>query len=113
MTMIAKMLKRKVSRVTTEAPDLNAVAGAPGSGGDPTQQTQAPDAASHRGHRDSEGLQRAASVSLPLQYRQVFVAMISISNEERSKTQRLGAISTLAFVLILSLLVLEKWSSRS
>ena len=88
MTMIAKMLKRKVSRVTTEAPDLNAVAGSPGSGGDPTQQTQAPDAASHRGHRDSEGLQRAASVSLPLQYRQVFVAMISISNEERSKTLR-------------------------
>ena len=75
MTMIAKMLKRKVSRVTTEAPDLSAVPGAQG-GGDPAQQqTQASDAAPpHRGHRDSsEGLHRNGSVSLPLQYRQVIV----------------------------------------
>ena len=72
MTMIAKMLKRKVSRVTTEAPDLSAAASAtPTSpGGDSTLQT--PDAAPHRGHRDSsDGLQRTASVSLPLQYRHV------------------------------------------
>ena len=73
MTMIAKMLKRKVSRVTTEAPDLSATAAsaAPTSpGGDSTLQT--PDAAPHRGHRDSsDGLQRTASVSLPLQYRHV------------------------------------------
>ena len=80
MTMIAKMLKRKVSRVTTEAPDLSAVPGAQG-GGDPAQQqTQAASdvAPPHRGHRDSsEGLHRNGSVSLPLQYRQVIASMIS------------------------------------
>ena len=93
MTMIAKMLKRKVSRVTTEAPDLNAVAGAPGGGGgDPTQQTQAHEAAPHRGHRDGDGLQRTASVSLPLQYRQGFTMMIDFEDLQLTNWEKSGSI---------------------
>ena len=99
MTMIAKMLKRKVSRVTTEAPDLSAVPGAQG-GGDPAQQqTQAASDAAppHRGHRDSsEGLHRNGSVSLPLQYRQVIVSMTS----KNSIWERFSIYPNLGLVLI-------------
>ena len=94
--MFAKMLKRKVSRVTTEAPDLSAVAGA--AGGD--QQTlQTPDSTSpQRGgggggqQRDGDGFHhhRAPSVSLPLQYRRVGSRVSVLFATEKTKTQMIG-----------------------